>query len=200
MRNSRTEAASRPTGKCFGAKSRATIRSRRRHAQVHMHSNTSVGTDGEKIYEFSQEAYTELYGGRVSTPGTVIREVERGDLRDLRSGDWYLYIVAEMDQLVIHNEPMSLTELIASRTVTEDGPLPVIHPTLAERYGFRVKAAGEFSPVIAEGGAVVGVVVNSKSGHFCPAPQTLNVACRAFARVAPDARIVPVAVRLRLTD
>jgi hypothetical protein len=154
---------------------------------------------GQKLYQFDPGEYSARYGTDFSDLGKRIMRISTAkDLRQLADRAWYLYAVTEGDTLVVFDAPMDVTELVSNRTMLPESAIPIVHPTLVHAHRFTVKAAGELAIGFIDG-EPSAAIVNSKSGHFCPDPDSLLVAVATLQRyLGAEARIATVPVKLRL--
>ena len=147
--------------------------------------------DSERpLLEYDDAAY-ERYRQTGSEIQQDIQVVGVSILEEVEAASWYNYAIDERDRLVIHRRALSLKELALARRMT--GSSMVTHPMLVHDT-LRVQSAGEILFVGTR--EVRAVVANTKSGHFCPPPQSalvLRRCCEHLFRLEPE-RIVVFAV------
>lgn len=149
--------------------------------------------DGYPGYTFSSEEYVRRYGD--ARPTQTLSLTEKEDVVAIADGRWRLFVVSESNELLVHTHAMDVTELIMNRN--DDGSeLPLVHPTLVRDRRLTVKAAGEVAFIRTDFGSV-GAVFNTKSGHFCPSPDTCATVVAQLGKLIGKARIAAIPVRLR---
>lgn len=156
----------------------------------------AIDETGEVVYKFSGAAYQERYAAGENAQDDTVVIRNRGDLEPLADRSWRLFVVTADNDLIIHTHAMDVTELILNRN-DSGGTVPLVHPTLVVDRGLAVKAAGEIALTRTSTGDVA-TVFNTKSGHFCPAPETVQVASSVLFSAAGVERVAAIPVRLRV--
>lgn len=155
------------------------------------------GTNGEIAYRFSAAEYARRYAQAGDTPDRrIVHMRDARQVADFADRLWRLFVVTPENELLVHSHGMDVTELIMNRNNDGANP-PLVHPTLVQTRGLTVKAAGEIAFTRTLTGQL-GAVLNTKSGHFCPAPESAVVAAAVVGAVVSPDRVVPIPVRLRI--
>lgn len=156
---------------------------------------------GDVIYSFSPQGFFDLYGNDYSAIDPKLLTIDsQDDFRHLGDRAWYLYVVTADEQLLVLDNPMDVTDLVSNRNLREGAAVPPVHPALVHDRGFAVKAAGEFG-IRFDRDMPWAAIVNTKSGHFCPSPDSGSIAVRAFRkRLGDNATIALIPVRMRKSE
>lgn len=162
-------------------------------SSVASHVNVRETAGGRIVYTFSRDEYIRRYGEAVPMRTLVLGE-ER-DVFRIADGKWRLFVVSATDEFIVHKHAMDITELILNRN-GDNLEVPLVHPTLVQDRGLEVKAAGEVAFTRTKRGSV-GAVFNTKSGHFCPAPNTCETVVERLGELIGRSRIAAIPVRLR---
>jgi hypothetical protein len=94
------------------------------------------------------------------------------DLSFIQSDCWYLYCFTKANELKIFDYPWKTKNLILNRDKPVIEGFPIIHPILVFKDNFSVIGAGEVC-FIKNTTQLKGVIINNKSGHFRPNPDSL---------------------------
>jgi len=136
---------------------------------------------GELIYCFDPDEFEERYGYGISGIDEYIKQIDEASIVDsVQDGFWYIYVIDQNDNILIYNEPVSITELVLNRNKNNFRNIPIVHPILVHNRNLRVKAAGEITFVI-DNDSLKGVVANTKSGHFRPHPSISALALKVIS-------------------
>ncbi|GLZ01146.1 hypothetical protein [Actinoplanes sp. NBRC 103695] len=134
------------------------------------------------LLRFDREIFERRYSGvsgRVLAQTIEIRDPET-PLDLLRPGASYMFVIDEMDRLLVWTRPFVLADLVFGRNrATVDG-VPVAHPMLVPER-LLARAAGEI--VLIGANRVSMVVANTKSGHFQPPRESVTVVREACRRL-----------------
>jgi hypothetical protein len=134
------------------------------------------------LLRFDRDIFERRY--RAGCGPVLAQTVELRDpvrpLSALRPGASYMFVIDDLDRLLVWTRPFALADLIFGRNrATVDG-VPVAHPMLVPDR-LLARAAGEI--VLIGAGRVSMVVANTKSGHFQPPLESVAVVRDTCRRV-----------------
>lgn len=163
-------------------------------SSVAAHIAVRDAQDGSPVYSFSSDEYLRRYADApVADPLEIHDSTDVAALADQR---WRMFVITPDDELLVHPRAMDVTELVMNRN-DDDSGVPLVHPTLVRSRGLAIKAAGEMA-FARTGAGHLGAVFNTKSGHFCPAPETSDAVLRKVGAMIGTSRLAAIPVRLRV--
>lgn len=129
------------------------------------------------LMQYDSTFYDAHFAEHGATIQSELCVVNQDAFTRLQPGRWYNYAVDEHWNLIVHTQPLALSDLALPHAYEPDR---VVHPMLVHST-LRARAAGEIA-FIGQRGRVSAVIANTKSGHFRPPPQSATVLRELCAR------------------
>lgn len=155
--------------------------------------------DGNKqvVYAFSQLAFVERYGKiDVHIRDYLLDSNDPTLEKKIQDSMWYTFVITPDQRLVLFDCPMNVNELVLNGNRRLPTGIEVVHPLLAWDCSMEVIAAGEMCFVIFND-EIQAVIINTKSGHYCPTPDTVPIIESVLTKRFGSIKLYAIPVRLR---
>lgn len=138
--------------------------------------------NGEIIYSFDEQYFTEKYAKAFPLAHEGIYKITKTNIFSLKDSMWYLYVIDKNNNLIIYDAALTTTELVLNRNNLLINGVPLVHPILSYPSNLEVKAAGEITFIHSKQ-KLHGIIINSKSGHYRPSSNCLELAVKTLVEV-----------------